>query len=139
MANRNIQWIGLKELQRAIKRNPQKVQSEARKFLVRGMAVYKSGIIRNPWRMGSSGGGSPVAAVHGGNLRDTHHTEVSGLQARIFPTASYAPYVHGIEGYPRKRTYQLRPWLIYVKNTKEGEIARLQDELLHNIVRDLAR
>lgn len=134
-----IEIIGLKELQNAVNRNPRKVLSEARSFLTRGLAAYKRGIIRSPWRMGGGGGGAPVASVNGGNLRDTHQTQVTNLEGRIFPTASYAPYVHGIAGWPRKRTYQLRPWLDYVKQDKDSEITTLYRQMLQSIVSDLAK
>ena len=56
-----IKWEGLKELQEAISRNPQKIYTEATQFITQGLAKYKSGIINNPWRIGGSGGGSPVS------------------------------------------------------------------------------
>ncbi|MFA6158895.1 MAG: hypothetical protein WC763_04735 [Candidatus Paceibacterota bacterium] len=131
---------GFRELQAAAKRNPEKVKSEVGKFLQRGMAAYKRVIFNSPWRVGGSGGGAPVAqAESGGNLRQTHMTEIQAWQARVFPTAPYAPYVHGIEGYPRKRSYQLRPWLDYAAEKSAGEIEKLQDEMIGNIVGDLAK
>lgn len=139
MANNNVQWIGLKELRAAIKRNPQRVLDEARLFFTRGLASYRQGVLNSPWRMGSSGGGAPVAT---GNLRDTHKTQINKLEASIGPNltaAPYAPYVHGIKGYPRKRAYQLRPWLDYVKKNREGDIKRLYGEMLKNITADLAK
>lgn len=136
MHNFSIKFKGIKELQAAIGRNPNKTKQEISLFLMRAISKYKSGIINNPWRMGSSGGGAPVSS---GNLRDTHQTEIKPLQARIYPTAKYAPYVHGIEGYPRKRSYQLRPWLDYVKQQKEVEVKKLQDQMLQNIVSDLVK
>lgn len=132
----DVRIIGLKELKKAVARNPKKVLNETRDFLSRGMAAYKRGIIRSPWRVGGSGGGAPAKT---GNLRDTHRTQINKLKAIIFPTAKYAKYVHGIEGFPRRRTYQLRPWLDYVKKTKEGEIQRLYRNLLKNITSDLAK
>lgn len=59
--SKELEWIGLKELQMAINRNPQKVLDEARLFLTRGLALYKQGIIRDPWRVNSGGGGVPVS------------------------------------------------------------------------------
>ena len=130
----NIKVIGLKELKRAIKRNPAKVLGEARDFLSRGMAAYKRGIIRNPWRIGGSGGGSPVSGISGGNLRDTHQTKINRLQAIIFPTATYAKFVHG--GTVKMES---RPWLEYAKRTREGEIQKLYRLMLKNITSDLAK
>ena len=83
-----------------------------------------------------SGGGTPVDT---GNLRDTHKRQISGFTGRIYPTAPYAAYVHDIEGYPRKRSYQLRPWMDYVFKDKMKEIKELEQKLLKNIVADLAK
>ena len=134
----NARWIGMRELRAAIARNPRKTLTLAKRFLQRGIAEYKSGINNQPWRMGMAGGGAPVAARFGGNLRDTHQTKIEALRASIFPTASYAPYVHGIKGWPRTRSYQLRPWLDHVKKQKQPDIERLYKELLEDIVKDLA-
>ena len=105
---------GLQEFEAAVKRNPEFVVKRGNTFLVRSLAEYRKRIVRSPWKFGAPGGGAPVAT---GNLRDTHQTEVSNLQGRIYPTAPYAKYVHGIEGFPRKRAYQLRPWLDFAAST----------------------
>jgi hypothetical protein len=115
----------LRSLERAIARNPQTVKQEVATFLTRGIAVYNRGIIRSPWRMGMSGGGAPVDTR---NLRDTHQREVSAFSARIFPTAKYADPVH-----------KGRPWLQHVFDNSTAEINTLQDQLLQNVVTDLAR
>lgn len=125
---------GIKELEAAIKRNPQVVLNEARNFLMRGTAAYKSGIKNSPWRVGGSGGGSPVAAFNGGNLRDTHRTEIRALTAKIGPSAAYSGYVH--EG---TRKMKKRPWLDFVKTKKEKDIEKLYKDMLKNITADLAR
>jgi len=129
-----MQIIGLRELQLAIKRNPQKVLDEGRLFLTRGLAAYKRGIIREPWKMGGAGGGSPVRSGH---LRDTHMTQINGLEGVIGPDTHAAPYAkfvhHGTKRMPG------RPWLEFVKATKEREIESLYLGMLKNIVADLAR
>ena len=142
-----IQWVGLKELRAARARNPQKVLDEARLFLTRGLAVYKAGIIRDPWRVGGRGGGSPVSndpryprkfqRQRSGNLRDTHVTEINGLEGRIGPNLALAPYAKYVHHGTRR--IQGRPWLDYVKQTKEGEIEKLYRGMLSNIVGDLAK
>jgi hypothetical protein len=126
-----VQIIGLESLERAIKRNPEKVKDEVGKFIVRATALYKQSIIRSPWRLGGSGGGSPVAT---GNLRDTHETNIGTWQAYIRPNAKYAPYIH--EGTSRM---EARPWLEHAMESKKSEIERLQDGLLKEIVGDLAK
>ena len=143
----SIQWVGLKELRAAIARNPQKVLDEARYFLTRGLASYKSGIINDPWRIGGKGGGVPVSndpryprkfqRQRSGNLRDTHITEINGLEGRIGPNLQLAPYAKYVHHGTRRM--QGRPWLDYVKQNKEGEIEKLYRGMLNNIVGDLAR
>ena len=143
----NVNWIGVNELRAAVNRNPQKVLDEARNFLSRGLAAYKSGIINNPWRIGGDGGGAPVSndprygrafqRQRSGNLRDSHETEINGLMGRIYPNtdrAPYAQYVHYGTG-----RMQARPWLDYVKRAKEGVIEDLYRKMLGNIVGDLAK
>lgn len=140
-------WIGLKELRAAINRNPQKVLDEARLFLARGLAVYKAGIIRDPWRIGAHGGGAPVSndpryrrryqRQRSGNLRDSHVTQIDGLVGTIGPSQALAPY--GIFVHKGTRRMQGRPWLDYVKQTQDGAIESLYRRMLQNIVQDLAR
>lgn len=126
----------LNSLRFAVRRNPRMVITETGKFLSRGIAAYLRIINRSPWRMGQRGGGSPVGT---GNLRDTHRRSVGTWEARITPTADYAPYVHGLDSFPRRRTYQLRPWLNYAQQSASNEINRLQDDLLKNIISDLSK
>lgn len=137
MATFTLSTKGFTELQRAIKRNPQKVRDETGKFLVRAMAAYNQGILRSPWRMGNrTGGGAPVAT---GNLRDTHQREIRPFEARIYPTAPYAAYVHGVGGKKvNSRGVMLRPWLNYVFKTKDSEVQRHADAFLQAVTRDLA-
>lgn len=115
---------GLDDFLKAIKRNPELVIKETRKFLQRAIAKYKAGIIRNPWRVGMSGGGSPVLT---GNMRDTHLTDFKDWEARIYPTTNYAEAVH-----------KNRPWLDHVFKDKEPDIRQLEDKFLETIVKDLA-
>jgi hypothetical protein len=126
---------GLKEFEAAIRRNPQYVIQRTNVFLVRGLAEYRRVIFRQPWSKGASGGGAPVST---GNLRDTHQQEISNLEARIYPTAPYAKYVHGIPGIARTRSYQLRPWLDYAFDTARPAIDDHQRELVDDIVKNLA-
>lgn len=127
---------GLPQLQAAVRRNPRKVVTEVGKFLQRGMAAYNRKINRKPWKMGMMGGGAPVDT---GNLRDTHQRDIRPFEARIYPTAPYAAYVHGIAGHPRTRTYQLRPWLDWAKDQADKEIRGLEQNMLTAIVSDLAK
>ena len=146
MADKNISWIGLDQLREAVKRSPQRVLNETRSFISRGLAVYKRGIINSPWRMGGNGGGVPVSddprynrkyqKQRSGNLRDSHMTEIDGLEGRIGPNLSAAPYaVYVHEGTGRMKA---RPWLDYVKKTSMGDIETLYRRMLENIISDLA-
>lgn len=130
-----IQYVGFKELEKAIKRNPRTVLDQTRSFLQRSMALYRSGIQNNPWRVGESGGGAPVDTR---NLLQSHAVVYENFKASIGPSrnnqVSYAPFVH--EGTKRMTA---RPWLDYAQQNNEQGVQRLYQELLKNIVIDLAR
>lgn len=123
--NYKIELIGADEFKKALERNPKLIISESKKFIQRAIAKYKSGIINNPWKIGMSGGGSPVLT---GNLRDTHLTDFSDLEGRIYPTANYAKHIH-----------KNRPWLDYVFNQKQPDIELLEKDLADIIIKDLAK
>ena len=131
---------GLESFKEAILRNPETTLRAIKQFLTRGIAVYNRILIRNPWRVGMSGGGIPVRQSRykgrkiGGNLRDTHQREIEQFEARIYPTAPYAGYVH--DG---TRKMKARPWLDYAQETGEREIDDLGDEMVGVIAEDLAR
>ena len=114
---------------------------------MRGLAAYKQGIIRDPWRMGGRGGGAPVSndprykrkyqRTRSGNLRDSHVSVIDGLQGVIGPNESVAPYAKFV--HHGTRNMQGRPWLDYVKTTQSGAIESLYRKMFTNIVQDLAR
>jgi len=135
----NIKINGLREFEKALRRNPLKTKDEIGKLLVRSISELNRVIIRKPWKIGQGGGGSPVAT---GNLRDTHQRRIRPLEARIFPTAKYAPFVHG-EGKGgkmfNKRGLQLRPWLDHAIEKTKGPINKLSIKMLNNIVKDLTK
>ena len=134
----NIEIRGLKELLAAVARSPDNVVAEAQIYFQRGMSAYRRSIQNNPWRVGATGGGSPVAIKHGGSLRDSHQTRYEKFMASIGPnrngTSPYAKFVHF-------GTYKMRarPWLDYAKQQNQSEIEKLYREFLTNIVKDLAR
>jgi len=152
MADKNITIIGLKELREAMKRNPVQVKESAQRYLVRAMAVYRSGIINSPWRVGGQGGGAPVSndpryrtnsnkgfqKARSGNLRDTHRTQIRALSAMIGPNQQAAPYAAAVHG-GTSRGLKARPWLDYVKENKDREVQTLERDMLKSIVRDLAK
>lgn len=122
---------GFKEFQKAILRNPEKTKSLVSIFLTRSMAVLNRQIIRSPWKIGGSGGGSPVAT---GNLRDTHLREQNPWDILIKATAPYAQFIH--DG---TKNMQARPWLDFAVEQGIPEIEKLDDELVSGIVTDLAK
>jgi len=152
MAKNEVKLIGLSGLLAAIKRNPTRVKARARTMIQRGLAVYRSGIINDPWRIGGRGGGAPVSndpryrsnsnkgyqRARSGNLRDTHTTEISGLQGWIGPNTQAAPYAAAVHNGTR-RGLQARPWLDYVKKNKAGDISRLYRGMLKQIGSDFAK
>jgi hypothetical protein len=126
----------VENLRKAIARSPQRVLEESRKFLTRGIAAYLRTINTSPWRVGQAGGGSPVRT---GQLKGSHLPPIYSdfeaiIRADNTGQADYAPYIH--EG-----TYKMqpRPWLDYAKKANDGEIIKLSEELLKNIVTDLAK
>ena len=143
----SYEWVGLRELKAAMARNPQHVLDEARLFLTRGLAAYKQGIIRAPWRIGGGGGGSPVSndpryprkyqRQRSGNLRDSHVTTISSLEGMIGPNQSTAPYARFVHHGTRRM--QGRPWLEYIKQSKDSTITSLYRQMLKNVVTDLSK
>ena len=135
----------------AVKRHPDKIKKSAQTYLVRSMAVYRSGIINDPWRVGGRGGGAPVSndpryrtssnkgyqRARSGNLRDSHKTQINGLIGSIGPSTQAAPYAAMVHGGTRRM--KARPWLDHTKKSKSGEIAKLYRGMLKEIVRDLAK
>ena len=132
MTRLDIQLKGLEQFRAAIKKNPSVVRSAASQLITRGMAAYRRVIMRNPWQVGSSGGGAPKDT---GNLRGTHirNVNIAQLHASIRPTAPYADYVH--EGTGRMGA---RPWLDYAQETADPEIRKLSDDFLRKVTNNLA-
>ena len=136
-----IKVIGAKEFQRAIKRNPRVVLSELKKFFVRAKAEYTKTVIRNPWQVGGSGGGSPVD-THA--LRDSHQAKITPFEMTFGPNTDvvrYAKYVHGRrKGEINARTgVKSRPWLTYAFDKNKRAIEKLSGDMLGKIVKDLAK
>lgn len=127
------------KLKRAIKRNPQIVAQETKDFLYRANARLTSKIGSSPWRMGMNGGGVPKLS---GNLRDAHESKQEAFQLTISVNerkAPYAPYVHGIKNFPRKRSYQLRPWLRFAEKEATPQINEDAKRLLRNVTEALGK
>jgi len=117
-------------LKQAIRTNPVRVRKYATRFFTRAMAEYNRKIIRNPWEVGESSGGAPVDS---GRLRDSHKREIRPWEARIYPTADYAEWVH--EG---TRKMEPRPWLDYAFRQAQEKVEKHADKMLKRIVKGLA-
>lgn len=129
-----IEIRGSKELLQAVNRNPKVVAREVKDFFARAMNLYKIQIWRNPWRMGETSGSGKGAPVDSGFLRRSHQTEIKSFEAKIYPRALYAGYVH-------KGTNQMqaRPWLDQAKKDQSKPVNKLLSTLLDKIVKDLAK
>lgn len=127
------------KLKQALIKNPKVVRDETAKFFARAEASLKGNIKNSPWRMGGTGGGVPVKS---GNLQKAHDYKRTATELSITVNenkATYAKYVHGIEGFPRKRSYQLRPWLRYAEKSSERDIEGYANTLLNNITEELGK
>lgn len=132
----DFQLLGEAEFVAAIRRNPQTVLLETRKYLQRAMAVVRSIIWNKPWRIGGPPGGVPVDT---GNLRGSHQIKFDAFSASIGPSRAYlvryAPWVH--EGTQRM---DARPWLDYAAEQakKDGRVRQHQAQFLKAITHNLA-
>jgi len=131
----DIEIIGLKDLEKAIARNPQTVKQSTKIYFQRGLAAYRRGIYNSPWSIGDTGGGAPVDTR---NLVQSHGEKFGDFEASIGPArrfpVEYAIYVH--QGTKRMKK---RPWLDFVRQQQDGQIQGLQRDLLENIVKQLAK
>ena len=139
MVDFKITINGLDEFKRAVQKNPREVKRELKTVLVRSRALLDKSILRNPWRIGQTRGGAPVDT---GNLRDTHQRRITTFELRIYPTARYAPFVHGKGLGSKKRSktgLQLRPWLDVALRDNKEKINDLGVKMLENLTKKLAK
>jgi hypothetical protein len=123
-----------KALERAIKNNPKVVAQETKDFLYRAEKRLESKTGSQPWRVGSNGGGSPVAT---GNLLRAHEADRKPFYLRWFVNtdrAKYAEYVHG-----GTKNMKGRPWLRWVENESEKQIQEDAQRLVKNITDALGK
>ncbi len=130
----SYEFEGIKEFEAAIRRNPELVRRKSREFIAAGLALYRISIWRNPWRVGMQSGGSPVAAINGGNLRNTHKSDITDFEGTITPKADYRIYVH--EGTARMKA---RPYLEYAKESQDPKVKQLEEKLLQDVILDLSK
>jgi len=137
-----IKTSGFKELKRAFGRSPQVVNTEAKKYFIKSRAEILRTTQSNPWSVKGSGGGVPIDT---GNLRQKwERTEFRPNEMRIMVdtgSVPYAKYVHGRDfGEINARTkVKSRPWLFYSFKKNKPKILKFQDELIKNVVKQLAK
>jgi hypothetical protein len=130
-----IQLVGSKQLIDKMNESPAIVVKHYGYFIKRVMAVYKSLIRREPWRVGESGEGkgTPWAT---GYMRSQHYeVQIDKYTFALRATAPYALAVHdGTEG-----RMEGRPWLDIAQKEGEKEEKKLEDKMLTDIINELAR
>lgn len=134
--------VGLKEFEKAVRRNPKVVINEGKSFIVKGMAEISRLILQRPaWQVGDSAGRGKGVPKDSGNLKQLHTKKIEGLTGYIYPTAPYAKYVHGRKfGEINKgNKVESRPWLDRAAEDVGPKIDELGKELLDSINHDLAR
>lgn len=133
--------LGLKEFQRAIKRNPAVVIREGKNAVTRGIAKANKLLVRTPWKVGDRAGKGRGVPTDTGNLRQTHVRKIQGLVGRLYPTAPYAKYVHGRTfGESNQRTgVTSRPWLNRIAIDIEPDLKKIGKDLLKTVSKDLAK
>ena len=131
----NVYLEGEKALREAFRRNPEYVKRRGLQMMTRLKAVYQQNIIRNPWRVGGSGGGAPVNTR---NLVNSHQytVEPTRMKIEVRPNVAnaYGSYVH--DG---TRKMEARPWLDYAHNKEEREREKQIGMFLEDIIKDLSK
>jgi len=129
--------ITVEQLIKALEKNRNKIQREAKLFLQRGLSEYKRAALQTaPWKVGQSGGGIPRET---GNLRERHRTTISGLEGKFgVPDSAvpYAKYVHGNRPYSVKvkgKNIETRPWLEYARVRADGAVKKHYRVFMDNI------
>jgi len=129
-----IEIKGFTEFKKAIKRNPAVVRRQYSIYLTRALAELKREIMRPPWRVGSSDGGVPTDT---GKLRQAHRTQRTNVLGRIYVDPSEVKY--GIYVHSGTSKMKSRPWMDKAKENKKRDIEDLQDQMLKDITKDLAK
>ena len=131
----NVKLEGAEEFERAIRRYPKYSKQQALIMMTRIKADYQRTIIRSPWRIGGSGGGSPVDTRA---LRDSHRYKIQPTELKIDVrpeiASRYGEAVH--EG---TRRMEARPWLDYATEKNKSNRERQVDDFLKAIVNNLAK
>jgi len=125
---------GLNQLRRAFRKNPDYVKRRGLQMMTRLKRAYQTEIIRSPWEVGGSGGGTPVGT---GSLRDSHEYRVSPTRMTAgipeYKAKEYGIYVH--EG---TSLMDARPWLDYAHEKLESDREKAFKRFLGDVVNNLA-
>lgn len=129
----DVRLEGEKALRRAIRRHPQEVKRQGRKLFSKLKTAYQRTIVRNPWQVGGTGGGVPVAT---GNLRDSHQYDVGTTRLKIHVRDAVAES-YGINVHEGTSKMEERPWLDYAhekqESTRKREIGKFMDKIVNNL------
>jgi hypothetical protein len=123
----NITIRGERELREAFQKNPQYVKSRGGQLITRLKTAYQRQIIRDPWRVGASGGGVPVDT---GSLRDSHRYIATQTRLEIeVPDEKADAYGRAV--------HRNRPWLDYahekLKKEREKELSNFLKDITNNL------
>lgn len=116
---------GAERLIRATKTAQPTMRKRAGVFFARAMREYNRILMRNPWAVGSRGGGVPTDTK---NLRDTLEREITPEFLRISETTNYGEYVH--DG---TRRMKARPFFDYAKEQADSRIRFYEKKLLEDL------
>lgn len=116
------------KLRRAIQKFPQEVKDATDIFLVRASSFYRQSIVQSPWRLNSSGGGSPLDS---GNLKKSHEYKIEPFKLVISVNEQKSPYAKFVHDGTYKM--QERPWLDYAVKTQENKINSEAKNLLEKV------
>jgi hypothetical protein len=125
----NITIQGEKELRKAFRENPEEVKRRGGQMMTRLKTVYQRQLIRNPWRVGGTGGGVPKDT---GSLRDSHQYIATQTRLEITVPESKAD-AYG------KAVHKNRPWLDYaqekLKSDREKEMRNFMEDIISNLAK----
>lgn len=135
MISLRFEKSSLESFERALRKAPEIVEFNGKRFLTLAKAELLQTIMNDPWEIGDKGGGVPVDSGH---LRDTHRSVIHNMQLTILPLPNtsepnYADWVHG-----GTRKLEERPWLDYAMKANRDRINKHSESMLEDITQQLA-
>lgn len=123
MAQISIQLTGLKKLRQAMKSAPMEVARELDKGIKKSVISLERTAKHE-------------APVDTGRLRSSHRTELSKLRGELFPTVSYALFVHEPG---RTRNWSGDPWLARTIKQEQRNIESIMQKSVNKAIRKAFR